>query len=146
METAAESRDTEVAEELLTYFVDQGLKESFGACLYVCYDLLRADVVMEVAWRKGLMDFAMPFLIQVTREYTTKVDTLEEANQERTVKEEIKEKQELAPVLGGMPGQPLMLTSSPAWGQGGYAAQPGYQAPGGYGQAPYGGQPGFGGY
>lgn len=129
-----ESRDTDAAEDLLTFFVEQGLKESFAACLYACYDLLRADVVMELAWRHKLMDYAMPFMIQTTRELTSKVLTLEKANAERSQKEALLEKQELAPVMpgGGMPGQPLMLTSGPAWGQGGYAAPaPGYQ--GGYG-------------
>lgn len=30
-----------------------------------CYDLLRPDVILELAWRHNIMDFAMPFLIQV---------------------------------------------------------------------------------
>lgn len=139
METAAESRDQDVAEELLQFFVEKGLKESFAACLYTCYDLLRADIVMELAWRNGWMDYAMPFMIQTTRELMNKVEILEKANIERTEKEELKEKQEIAPVMGTLPGQPLMLTSTPAWGQGGYALQPGYQAPqqGGYGGAFY---------
>ena len=142
METAAESRDTEVAEELLNFFVEKSLKECFAACLYTCYDLLRPDVIMELAWRHQLMDFAMPFLIQTTREVVAKVEFLEKANAERSVKEEIKEKQEMAPVL---PGQPLMLTSGPAWGANGYAMQTGY---GGM-QTGYGGGPqmtGYGGF
>jgi clathrin heavy chain len=93
METAAESRDSDVAEELLNFFVEQSLKDCFAACLYVCYELLRPDVVMELAWRHRLLDYAMPFLIQVTREYVSKVDVLEKANVERTQKEEVKEKQ-----------------------------------------------------
>lgn len=47
METAAVSRETAVAEELLSYFVDIGNKDCFGATLYVCFDLLRPDVVAE---------------------------------------------------------------------------------------------------
>lgn len=70
---AAESRETEAAEELLDWFLAEGLKECFAACLFQCYDLLRPDVVVELAWRNNLMDFAMPYLIQVLREYTTKV-------------------------------------------------------------------------
>lgn len=71
---AAESRETEAAEELLDWFLSEGLKECFAACLFQCYDLLRPDVVVELAWRNNLMDFAMPYLIQVLREYTTKVN------------------------------------------------------------------------
>jgi clathrin heavy chain len=123
METASESRDAEVAEELLRYFVEKGLKDCFASCLYVCYDLLRPDVVMELAWRNHLMDFAMPYMITTTRETVSKLELLEKANTERTEKDEIKEKQDLAPL---MPGQPLMLTSAPAWGAGGYAMQTGY--------------------
>jgi len=47
METAAVSNETAVAEELLSYFVDIGNKECFAAMLYVCFDLLRPDVVAE---------------------------------------------------------------------------------------------------
>lgn len=42
-----------------------GEKECFAACLYTCYDLLRPDVVLELAWRHQLMDFAFPYMIQV---------------------------------------------------------------------------------
>lgn len=48
METAAVSNETPVAEELLSYFVDIGNKDCFAASLYVCFDLLRADVVAEL--------------------------------------------------------------------------------------------------
>ncbi len=40
---------------------------------FQCYDLLHPDVILELAWRNNIMDFAMPYLIQVMREYTTKV-------------------------------------------------------------------------
>ncbi|KAJ3054850.1 hypothetical protein HK097_000656 [Rhizophlyctis rosea] len=93
METVAESKDSELASELLQFFIDDGKKENFAACLYVCYDLLRPDVVMEIAWRNGLQDFAMPYYIQTIRELMGKVEILEKANAERSVKEEEKEKQ-----------------------------------------------------
>lgn len=73
MQYAAESKDPKAAENLLNYFVEIENKECFGACLYTCYDLLKPDVVMELAWRNGMMDFAMPYMIQVMREYMTKV-------------------------------------------------------------------------
>lgn len=93
METAATSKDTETAEELLQFFIENDKKDCFAACLFTCYDLLRPDVIMEIAWRNRLNDFAMPYFIQVIREYMTKVDKLERANSERTQKEEEKEKQ-----------------------------------------------------
>lgn len=43
----------------------QGKKECFAACLYTCYDLIRADVAVELAWMHGIMDFAVPYLLQV---------------------------------------------------------------------------------
>lgn len=48
MVTAAVSGEVSVAEELLSYFVDIGNKDCFAATLYVCFDLLRPDVVAEM--------------------------------------------------------------------------------------------------
>jgi clathrin heavy chain len=76
IKTAAASKDVTVAEELLTYFAQQKNAAAFVACLYACYDLVRPDVVLELAWLHKMTDYAMPFLIQVLREYTTKVDKL----------------------------------------------------------------------
>lgn len=73
MQYAADSRDPETAEDLLRWFLSENLPDCFAACLYQCYDLLRPDVVLELAWRNGLTDMAMPFLIQTMRELTTKV-------------------------------------------------------------------------
>jgi clathrin heavy chain len=88
METAAESRDQEICESLLKYFVDNNLKYCFSACLYTCYDFVRPDVALEYAWRYKIQDMAMPYLIQVVREYTTKIDELQ-----KEVKEEKKKKE-----------------------------------------------------
>ncbi|MCI10975.1 clathrin heavy chain 1-like, partial [Trifolium medium] len=65
METASQSGERELAEELLVYFIDQGKKECFASCLFVCYDLIRADVVLELAWMHNMIDFAFPYLLQV---------------------------------------------------------------------------------
>jgi clathrin heavy chain len=35
----------------------------FTACLYTCYEYVPADVVLELSWRFGLMDFAMPYMV-----------------------------------------------------------------------------------
>jgi len=88
MQTAAESNSVEVAEKLLTYFVKNDLKECFASCLYTCYDLIRPDVALELSWRNNIQDMAMPFLIQVLREYTTKIDEFEKIK----IKNEIEKK------------------------------------------------------
>lgn len=48
METAAQSGDKPLAEELLHFFVDSNEKESFAAHLFTCYDLISPDVALEV--------------------------------------------------------------------------------------------------
>lgn len=73
MEYAAESRNADVAEELLEWFLERDSKDCFAACLFHCYDLLHPDVILELAWRHRILHFAMPYLIQVAREYITKV-------------------------------------------------------------------------
>merc|ERR1719291_856745 len=123
METARDSGNQELAENLLRYFVDQDLKECFAACLYTCYDLIHADVALELAWRRGHLDFAMPFLIQVLREYTGRVDALDKKTQK---KEEAEEKEKSAsndfvpdymvnPMMpGGMPGFGNLAITGPS--------------------------------
>jgi len=81
VKTASESNNTEIAEDLLRYFVQTKNSHSFAAALFTCYDLVRPDVVLELAWESKMMDFAMPYMIQFVREYTTKVDKLEKALQ-----------------------------------------------------------------
>merc|ERR1712190_297283 len=93
METAFDSGNAELAESLLRYFIESDQKECFAACLYTCYDLIRPDVGLELAWRKGWLDFGMPFLIQVLREYTGRIDALDKKTQK---KEEAEEKQKSA--------------------------------------------------
>jgi len=94
--TAAESGSQELAEELLTFFVGEKLNACFSACLYTCYPLLRNDVVLEVAWRNNLMDFAMPFMVQTMREMTGKIDGLveKERKKEEAIAEEKKKAEE----------------------------------------------------
>merc|ERR1712000_184493 len=54
-----------------------GRKDCFAACLYTCYDLLAPDVVMELAWKHGMMDFAMPFFIQTMKNMNLRINELE---------------------------------------------------------------------
>lgn len=122
MEYAAESRQGELAEELLGWFLEREAYDCFAACLYQCYDLLRPDVILELSWRHNIMDFAMPYMIQVTRELATKVERLEQADQQRQ-KDVAEEKPQMM-----MPEPQLMLTSGPGMGYPPQVAQvpPGY--------------------
>lgn len=71
MKTAADSDNPEVVENLMRYFLESGSKECFAGCLYTCYDLVQPDVVLELAWKHNVMDYAMPYFVQVMKEYST---------------------------------------------------------------------------
>eukprot|EP01116_Phalansterium_solitarium_P013913 TRINITY_DN3136_c0_g1_i1.p1 TRINITY_DN3136_c0_g1~~TRINITY_DN3136_c0_g1_i1.p1 ORF type:complete len:1727 (-),score=785.73 TRINITY_DN3136_c0_g1_i1:319-5382(-) len=79
IQVAAESKKQDVCEDLLKYFTEIKQSECFAAALYTTYDAIRPDVVLELAWRNQILDFAFPYFIQVMREYITKVDALTEA-------------------------------------------------------------------
>ncbi|KAJ7513908.1 hypothetical protein O6H91_23G019400 [Diphasiastrum complanatum] len=49
METCSQSGNRDLAEELLGYFVEQGKEKCFAACLFTGYNLIRADVALELA-------------------------------------------------------------------------------------------------
>lgn len=74
IETVAESKDMRLAEELLRFFMETGEKELFAAMLYSCYELIKPDVAMEVAWRFGLIEYAMPYFIQFMKDLYTKAE------------------------------------------------------------------------
>lgn len=78
MQTAAASKNTELAETVLLFFVENKLTDCFAAALLTCYDLIRPDVALEIAWSHGLTDFVMPFLIQTLREYIPKIREIDE--------------------------------------------------------------------
>jgi len=74
-------------EELLKFFIEKDLKEFFTVCTYTCYELIRPDVVLEYAWRHQMFDYAMPFMIQITKELTHKVDHVQKKAEEKEKKE-----------------------------------------------------------
>ncbi len=76
METVSQSGDADLAEDLLRFFIEENVPECFSACLYTCYDLVRPDVALELAWKNQLMDTVMPYMIQTLRDLTSKVDVL----------------------------------------------------------------------
>ncbi|KAK5638580.1 hypothetical protein RI129_012875 [Pyrocoelia pectoralis] len=111
MEYTAESRQSELAEELLAWFLERKSFDCFAACLYQCYDLLKPDVILELAWKHNIMDFAMPYMIQVTRELTMKVDRLEQCEAQR---ESESAEETHKPMMIAEPQ--LMLTAGPGIG------------------------------
>jgi len=137
--TASESGSQDLAEELLTFFVAEKLNACFSACLYTCYPLLRNDVVLELAWRNNLMDFAMPFMVQTMREMTSKIDGLmdKERKKEDAIAEEKKKAEE---ALASGYSDPTYAGGDPN-GMVVYGANMGMGGGGGYG-----GQMGYGGY
>ncbi|KAF5355246.1 hypothetical protein D9758_006001 [Tetrapyrgos nigripes] len=113
MVTAAASASTDVAEELLSYFVDIGNRECFAAMLYICFDLLRSDIVEELSWQHGLNDFYMPYKIQIQRSLVEKLRQLEKEVKEAATKNQQKEQAESeVPIInpGGF-GNTLLLTN-----------------------------------
>jgi len=132
--TAAESCDSSLAEDLLTFFVGEKLNACFSACLFTCYPLLRSDVVLELAWRNNLTDFAMPFLVQTMRNMQVQLDALvDKDRKEEAAKAEEKKQAEEALASG---------YSDPSMGMG--VANPNGMVVYGAGMG-MGGAPGYGG-
>ncbi|KAK6843019.1 clathrin heavy chain [Apiospora arundinis] len=136
IETAAISGKSEVVEELLRYFVDIGSKECYVGMLYACYDLIRPDLVLELSWRHGLHDFAMPYMINMLCQQTKEISTLKADNEARKAKETAQEKDESeAPILGG--GR-LMITAGPGGAAGGRASPAAFGQTNGFAPQPTG--------
>ncbi|WIA40738.1 hypothetical protein OEZ86_004423 [Tetradesmus obliquus] len=150
METVAVSGSPELAEELLRWFVGANEPECFAACLYSCYELLRPDVVLEVAWMHKLMDYAMPYMIMAVKEYSGKVELL--MSERKEAKEAVQAQADTMKQAQAQANsfQMLMPLALPA-----PAADPAAAAAAGYGMHPaagfggaaagFTGQPGYGG-
>ncbi|WZZ62842.1 hypothetical protein YC2023_062949 [Brassica napus] len=144
METASQSGDHDLAEQLLVYFIEQGKKECFATCLFVCYDLIRPDVALELAWMNNMVDFAYPYLLQVMREYTGKVDEIikdkleaqkEAKAKEQEEKEVVSQQNMYAQLLpNALPAPPMQLALTAPQPMGGMPLMPPFGMPpmGGY--------------
>jgi clathrin heavy chain len=93
IDSALESQKPELVDELLRFFAKMGDKESFAACLYTCYEFVKPDVAMELAWRHNMMEFVMPFMIQTVRDLTKRMDHMQMKADIKDEKEK-KEKEE----------------------------------------------------
>ncbi|CAB9523353.1 Clathrin heavy chain 1 [Seminavis robusta] len=110
IDTANESQDIEIIENLLRFFCDASEKECFAACLYTCFAHISPDLALELGWINGYHNFVMPFLIQTFRKTHVRLKALEE----RTAppKEEDNMQDNVASTygnLGGFGGGVLML-------------------------------------
>ncbi|TQD83381.1 hypothetical protein C1H46_031091 [Malus baccata] len=124
----------------------EGKKECFASCLFVCYDLIRPDIALELAWMNNMIDFAFPYLLQFIREYTGKVDELVkdkiEAQKEIKAKEQ-EDKEVIAQQNMYAQLLPLALPAPPIPGMsggmgGGYAPPPPMGGMPPMGMPPYG--------
>ncbi|OII73554.1 uncharacterized protein cubi_03352 [Cryptosporidium ubiquitum] len=71
------SGNVALIEELLEFLLSNNKKENFVACLYTCYEFLRPDTVMEMAWKHNCLDATMPFFIQSLRDMSNRIEVLE---------------------------------------------------------------------
>jgi clathrin heavy chain len=153
IDTVADSNLTELAEDLLRFFVDEDDKACFTATLYSCYDLISPDLAIELAWRKGYTDFAMPYLIQYLKHLHDKVGTIDKRTappEEDKSAEEATSAAANPLIMGGLiMGNETLMIQNGSPGYGPYGQQPGgipdpyaqQQPQYGYGM-PQGGMPG----
>jgi len=137
IETAAESKKQDIAEGLLEFFVSNSLKECFSAALYTCYDVIRPDVALELAWKNKILDHAFPYFIQVVREYTSKVDGLHKEHDKKKKTEE-KHDQQSSFTANSIPEVEGFINALPQ-----IAYYPGGVDPNAYYGGAYGGNPGM---
>lgn len=70
--------------------------------------MISPDLVLELAWRYGLNDFAFPFFIQMVRDLTHKVEKVQRKTEEREKKEEKEAEKKIYTPLDSMVGGMMM--------------------------------------
>jgi len=116
IDTANESADAEIIEDLLRFFCDSSEKECFCAALYTCFTHVNPDVALELGWLNGYHNYIMPFFIQTFRRTHKRLAVLEK----RTAPPKEEEGMQNAVAgtygnLGGFGGM-LMLEAGPSVG------------------------------
>lgn len=106
VEAAAESKDQKLVHALLKRFAKDRRGEWFTIACYYCYDLLKPDIVMELAWTYDLKDFGMPYFIQLCSDLSSNLESVKKKHEEREKKEEeAQEKLANQPInVGGIMG------------------------------------------
>ena len=115
IESAAESKDAELAEKLLLWFVTEKKRQDcFVSCLYQCYDLIPAHFALELGWRFGMLNAVMPFMIQSVAEMGDRVSHLEKSMSD--AQKQAKEAASHAATMQqhGAAGNPLMIMGATA--------------------------------
>jgi clathrin heavy chain len=124
METVSTSKDTNLAEKLMREIMNKDDKQLFAAMLYNCYSLIKPDVAMELAWRKDMFEFVMPFFIQNIKDLSAKVETVQKSTEEIKVKDKKNEEEKAGQQIDSMAmnnfggfgdplGQPVMNALMP---------------------------------
>jgi len=156
VETAGESDDPELCEQLATWFLDNRMREAFTAMLYACFESFPPDVGIELAWTRGAIHFVMPFMIQSLKEVGSRLVVLKEERVFKKDKEEIAEKEKeeevnedesvllfgLNALQAGQQNRMMALPGIPGMSNRGMLALPGIPGPmagGGYGTVNPGG-------
>eukprot|EP00590_Aulacoseira_subarctica_P006793 CAMPEP_0172414528 /NCGR_PEP_ID=MMETSP1064-20121228/1169_1 /TAXON_ID=202472 /ORGANISM="Aulacoseira subarctica , Strain CCAP 1002/5" /LENGTH=1718 /DNA_ID=CAMNT_0013151243 /DNA_START=102 /DNA_END=5258 /DNA_ORIENTATION=+ len=115
IDTANESADAEIIENLLRFFCETSEKECFCAALFTCFSHISPDIALELGWLNGYHNFIMPFFIQTFRQTHVRLKQLEEKNappKDSTNQDDIAATYAAAPMLGN-PGV-LMIEAGPA--------------------------------
>ncbi|GMH83342.1 hypothetical protein TrST_g4351 [Triparma strigata] len=115
IETSNDSGDSALVEELMRFFVGVQDKECFCAMLYTCNSLVKPDVAIELSWRNGYTDYAMPYLIQYVSNLTAKVKEIDE----RTAPKEDQVQNDAAAAAANMMyGDQTMMITNGGYGGG----------------------------
>ncbi|KAK2963162.1 putative Clathrin heavy chain [Blattamonas nauphoetae] len=116
MEASAASKDVKVCEELLRFLandIDENERAGcFAAALYICFEFLTEDIVMEVAWEANLEEYAKPFQVQQRRNSENKINELEKTVMELKKKLEAKEEEEKQAKVTELQQYPPQMTRS----------------------------------
>mmetsp|Transcript_46155 Transcript_46155/g.70589 ORF Transcript_46155/g.70589 Transcript_46155/m.70589 type:complete len:1732 (-) Transcript_46155:57-5252(-) len=123
IDTANESEDPEIIENLLRFFCDSSEKECFAAALYTCFSHVNPDVVLELGWLNGYHHYIMPFFIQTFRRTHKRLADLEKRTE---VKQEDEAQQDaIAGTYGNLSGFGGVLMLENGGGMGGMPAPQG---------------------
>ena len=78
IDTANESADSEIIENILRFFCDSSEKECFCAALYTCFSHISPDLALELGWVNGYTHYVVPFFMQTFKQTHDRLKKLEE--------------------------------------------------------------------
>lgn len=110
------SKDIELVDDLIKFFVDKKDNISFCATLYTCFDLISPDTVIELAWKYQLLDYAIPFIIQYTKNQHELIKEIDKRTAPKPEKEEEEAINQSAQSLMYGMNVPLAITDGSAYG------------------------------